>query len=85
MESIKERIHDDFSKLRNDKSKYFDSFYSNNYNLVYRICFSILKNKENSEDATQTVFEKIYNMPNDNISFDDELYEIEDSESQLIV
>lgn len=111
MESIKERIHDDFSKLRNDKSKYFDSFYSNNYNLVYRICFSILKNKENSEDATQTVFEKIYNMPNEkiasecestwlytvaknealqfirknkyNISFDDELYEIEDSESQI--
>ena len=30
--------------------------------LVYKIAFSILKNKEASEDVTQTVFTKIYSL-----------------------
>ena len=62
MKNIKESVHDDFEKLKLNKKQYFDEFYKNNYNLVYRICFSILKNEENSEDIAQTVFEKILKM-----------------------
>lgn len=68
MENIRTNIHEDFENLKQNKEEYFKSFYSNNYNLVYRICFSILKNKENSEDVAQTVFEKIYKLPNEKIA-----------------
>ncbi len=68
MENIKARIHEEFIKLKSNKEEYFNTFYSNNYNLVYRICFSILKNKDNSEDVAQTVFEKIYKMPSEKIA-----------------
>ncbi|MBQ3409453.1 MAG: sigma-70 family RNA polymerase sigma factor [Clostridia bacterium] len=65
MENIKETVHIDFVKLKENKSEYFEKFYSNNYKLVYRICFSILKNAENSEDVSQIVFEKILKMRED--------------------
>lgn len=65
MESIKDIVHSDFVNLRENKSEYFGKFYDNNYKLVYRICFSILKNTENSEDLAQTVFEKILKMKED--------------------
>lgn len=68
MDIVKERIHEDFVKLKESRESYFDTFYANNYNLVYRICFSILKNKENSEDVAQTVFEKIYKLPDEKIA-----------------
>lgn len=68
MEKIKELIHNDFEKLKSDKEQYFAEFYTNNYNLVYRICFSILKDKDNSEDVTQNIFEKIYKLPNDKLA-----------------
>ncbi|MBP3708500.1 MAG: sigma-70 family RNA polymerase sigma factor [Clostridia bacterium] len=63
MGNIKESVHKDFIKLKDNRETYFDEFYKNNYNLVYRICFSILRNKENSEDITQNVFVKILKMP----------------------
>ena len=62
MDNIKEMVHNDFVKLRENKGEYFGDFYNNNYKLVYRICFSILKNTENSEDMAQSVFEKILKM-----------------------
>lgn len=63
MGNIKENVHNDFVKFKENREVYFDEFYKNNYNLVYRICFSILKDKENSEDITQNVFVKILKMP----------------------
>lgn len=68
MENFKERIHEDFINLKSDKENYFEQFYKNNYNFVYRICFSILKDKENSEDVSQVIFEKIYKMPVENLA-----------------
>lgn len=65
MDNIKESVHNDFVKLRENKSEYFGKFYGNNYKLVYRICFSILKNTENSEDMAQSVFEKLLKMKED--------------------
>jgi len=65
MDNIKQVVHDDFVNLIEDKDTYFEEFYKHNYKLVYRICFSILKNTENSEDMAQTVFEKILKMDKD--------------------
>ena len=62
MDNIRDRVHNDFVKLRENKGEYFGDFYNNNYKLVYRICFSVLKNTENSEDMAQSVFEKILKM-----------------------
>jgi len=63
MNNIKESVKKDFQNIKKDRSKYFDEFYKNNYDIVYRICFSILKNRDNSEDVAQNVFEKILKMP----------------------
>lgn len=63
MSKIKELVHEDFIKLKANKEEYFDKFYNKNYDLVYRICYSILKDRENSEDITQNIFVKIYKMP----------------------
>lgn len=63
MSKIKELVHEDFIKLKANREEYFDEFYNKNYDLVYRICYSILKDKENSEDITQNIFVKIYKMP----------------------
>lgn len=62
---IREVVHNDFEALKSNKNQYYEIFYKNNYNLVYKICFSILKNQDNSEDVTQNVFEKILKMSNE--------------------
>lgn len=40
----------------------YDFFYKEYYSLIYGIVFSILKNKENTEDVVQEIFIKIYNL-----------------------
>lgn len=62
MTEIKDSIQKDFEKLRSNKNEYLDTFYENNYITVYKVCYSILKNKENSEDVAQSVFEKILKL-----------------------
>ena len=84
MNQIMESIHNDFENLKLNKEEYFDNFYRNNYNLVYRICFSILKDKDNTEDVTQNVFEKIYKLPNEKLAQDYEstwLYTVSKNEA----
>ncbi len=66
MNKIQESVHYDFEKLKENK-QFFDEFYENNYKLVYRICLSILKNEDNSEDVAQNVFEKIYKLDNEKL------------------
>ena len=41
--------------------------YENYSNLVYKIAFSILKNKENAEDVMQNVFTKIVEIPKEKL------------------
>ena len=53
-------------KIRNNKNN-FEMFYNNYNNLVYRIAFTILKNKEDSKDIVQVVFSKIYTLPKDKL------------------
>lgn len=58
----KQKLHDIFLKLRAGDTSQFELLYKNYKLLVYKIAFSILKNKEASEDVTQTVFTKIYSL-----------------------
>lgn len=84
MEKIAETVHKDFENLKLNKELYFKDFYKNNYNLIYGICYSILKEKENSEDITQNVFEKIYKLPTDKMPTECEsswLYSVSKNES----
>ena len=60
-------LHNIFSKLREGDNSQFELLYKNYNQLVYKISFSILKNKESSEDVTQNVFAKIYSLPKDKL------------------
>lgn len=58
----KQELHKIFSEMRKGNNSQFEILYKNYNQLVYKIAFSILKNKENSEDVMQTVFTKICNL-----------------------
>lgn len=51
-----------FSEFKENNMKSYDVFYKEYYSLIYGIVFSILKNKENTEDVVQEIFVKIYNL-----------------------
>ena len=51
-----------FCGVKLDNKSIFEEFYSKYKKLVYGIAFSILKNKEDSEDIIQIVFSKIYSL-----------------------
>ncbi len=68
MEQIsKKELHIIFQKLQNKDKQAFNELYENYYKLVERIAYSILKNKEESEDITQNVFAKIFEMQIENL------------------
>jgi len=57
-----------FKNLKSSDNKdNFELFYNNYNNLVYKIAFTILKNKDDSEDIVQVVFSKIYSLPKDKL------------------
>lgn len=58
----KQELHKIFSEMRKGNNSQLEILYKNYNQLVYKIAFSILKNKENSEDVMQTVFVKICNL-----------------------
>lgn len=67
MKSInKEELHEIFDKLKDDK-KEFEKLYEQYGNLVYKIAFSIVKNREQSEDIKQIVFLKIWKIEKDKV------------------
>ena len=59
MKSInKQELHKLFAELKTNKQEdVFNELYNKCGNLVYKIAFSILKNKENSEDIKQKIVE----------------------------
>lgn len=60
-----------FTELKSSNNKKAFEILYNKYNkLVYRIAFTILKNKEDSEDIVQVVFSKIYSLPKDKLPID---------------
>lgn len=50
----------------------FEEFYERNYKLVYRICFTYMKNRSEAEDCTEDVFVKVLSGK---FTFDDETHE----------
>lgn len=57
-----------FTKLKSSNNQdAFSNLYSSYKNLVYKISFSVLKNREDSEEVVQEVFTKIYDMPKDKL------------------
>lgn len=85
MKSInKQELHDIFKGIANKEEKEFSKLYEKYSELVYGVSFSILKNKESSEDITQTVFTKIWNMNINNLPTNNEaswLYSITKNET----
>jgi len=51
-----------FQGIKDGNKDDIELLYKNYYSIVYGVAFSILKNKENSEDVTQNVFTKILKM-----------------------
>ena len=63
MRSInKEEIHYLFNEMRQNNQIGFNTLYTNYHDLVYNIGFSVLKNKEDTEEVVQTTFMKIWNL-----------------------
>ena len=46
-----------------NKEKYFEILYREYKDFVFKIVFSIIKNKDDAEDITQNIFMKIYKLP----------------------
>lgn len=61
-----------FDNIRINNKIQFEKLYKRYNRIVYRIAFSILKNKEDSEDVVQIVFSKIYQMDKDKLPKDKE-------------
>lgn len=85
MKSInKQELHNIFKGIANKEEKEFNKLYERYNKLLYGVSFSILKNKESSEDITQTVFTKIWNMNTNNLPTSNEaswLYSITKNET----
>lgn len=58
----RQELHEIFMGIRNGNELEFNKLYENFKGLVYGVAFSILKNKEDSEETTQVVFMKIFNL-----------------------
>ena len=63
MKSInKQDLHLIFQEIKQGNSNKLDDLYGKYNKLIYNIAFSILKNRENSEDIVQIVFIKLFQM-----------------------
>lgn len=51
-----------FIEIKKNNTSAFDKIYTKYNKLIYAIAFSILKNREDSEDVVQAVFSKIYTL-----------------------
>ena len=68
----KKELKDIFNKMKNSDETALEQLYQKYGNLVYGIAFGILKNKEDSEDAVQNVFCKLYKMDKEKLPLDKE-------------
>lgn len=60
------------SDTRQYTDEWFEAFYERNYRLVYRLCFTYMKNQAEAEDCTEDVFVKVLKG---NFTFNDETHE----------
>lgn len=67
MKNINEKeLHELFCRLKKKEKSAYEELYEKYSSLVYKIAFSILKDKENAEDIMQNVFIKIANLSEEN-------------------
>ena len=77
-----------FNELRNGKKEVIENLYKKYDKLIYGVSFSILKNKDDSEDVVQTVFSKLYTIDQDKFPKDKEatwLYTVTKNEALLLL
>lgn len=58
----KQELHLIFNEIRQGNTNKLNELYENYNKLIYGIAFSVLKNKEDSEDIVQIVFMKIFQI-----------------------
>lgn len=63
MDINKKELHELFQGIKQGSRTALEVLYKRYNQLVYKIAFSIIKNKENSEDIMQNVFTKIFELP----------------------
>lgn len=77
-----------FNELKKGNKNVIEELYKKYNKMVYGIAFSILKNKEDSEDIVQTVFQKLYTIDKDKMPKDKEatwLYAVTKNETLLLL
>lgn len=72
MEKQKLEIKEIFNELKKGNKKVIEDLYKKYYKMVYGVAFSILKNKEDSEDIVQIVFSKLYEIDKEKMPKDKE-------------
>ena len=73
MRKINEReLHDIFDGLKNKNQNSYNELYEKYYSLIYGVAFSIMKNKDDSEDMTNEVFTKIYKLDKEKLPVSNE-------------
>lgn len=77
-----------FNELKKGNKNVIEELYKKYNKMIYGIAFSILKNKEDSEDIVQTVFQKLYTIDKDKMPKDKEatwLYAVTKNEALLFL
>ena len=73
MKKIDEKeLHSIFSEFKNRNQSAYNLLYEKYYKLVYSIAFSVLKNKDDSEDIANEVFTKIYKLDKEKLPVSNE-------------
>lgn len=68
----KEELHRIFRGIKNNNELEFTKLYNKCKSLVYGVAFSILKNKEDSEELVQIVFMKIFKLEKEKLPKENE-------------
>ena len=73
MKKIDEKeLHELFKGFKERNQSSYNQLYEKYYKLVYGIAFSVMKNKEDSEDITNEVFTKIYRLDKEKLPVSNE-------------
>ena len=73
MKKIDEKeLHDLFNGFKERNQSAYNQLYEKYYKLVYGIAFSVMKNKDDSEDIANEVFTKIYKLDKEKLPVSNE-------------
>ena len=81
-----EELKNIFNELKNGNTCVIENLYKNYNKMIYGIVFSILKNKDDSEDVVQTVFAKLHTIDSEKLPTEKEatwLYTVTKNEALM--